>query len=338
MGHTVVAHTGDGAIRNMSNVTGNTCAAMKRAVMDVAGKRAHVPSSYLEYVVVPFARYEPPEDIFEHLDVTAPPVGGVRLGWTEESDDDADEIVTAVSVSSECGLVELNLSQELNATGGRIWDSSIIMAAWLAEGGRGKVPFPSVAGTRTKLLELGSGLGVLGLTASKLFGSRGVSVVISDYDLEVLDRVRLNIQLNCSTMAVADKPALAMIDFRDFAVGSTCNLAERYANHLGGYDCIIAADIVYQHSHTTLGRAVDALLRPDDITDLRPTPCALILLPDSRGCLSTFVENARSKEGGNMDVTCMPVRQDCALLQRLRKSRKGLGSRNSFSLYVLTRR
>merc|ERR1712224_888785 len=96
------------------------------------------------------------------------------------------------------------------------------------------------------------------------------------------------------------QPVTTVVDFRDFMPGvlSQHQIVEKYDGLLGSFDCIIAADIVYESSeqggHATLSRVVDAMMKPGC------DACALFLLPDSRPGLQLFADRSRQ----DMDVAC----------------------------------
>eukprot|EP00927_Polykrikos_kofoidii_P050508 TRINITY_DN44418_c0_g1_i1.p1 TRINITY_DN44418_c0_g1~~TRINITY_DN44418_c0_g1_i1.p1 ORF type:complete len:437 (+),score=67.77 TRINITY_DN44418_c0_g1_i1:148-1311(+) len=300
-----------------------------------------LPSEKIDWIVVPYVIGGlATDDVFESCGCSpGVKVGGVR---TREHEDSEDEEVGAQGSTpptqdddKPTASIQLNLRQLLSATGGRVWDSSLVFSAWLAEGGCDRLPLPlNGAG---KVLELGAGLGVLGLAVAQVLQGSGTKLVMSDYDVEVLDRLSQNIKLNFASRPSDEQPSLAMIDFRDFepAKLKDAGVQERYSEHFAAYDCILAADIVYQNSHAQLSLVIDALLRPE--TDGRPIPCAMLVLPDSRPSLQAFVDFAATTAGGSMHVTCARIANDCGLMKRLRRARQGLGANQSFSLYTLTR-
>lgn len=323
----------DGECQDMGN--SSVLEALMAASRGEGDKSRQLPGEILEYIEIPYVVGAATTDMIFEAHALEGKVGGVRPYEIPDEEDAEDYVSGGFDNGRPVARIQLNLRQLLSNTGGRVWDSSIVLAAWLAEGGREKLSLPALGG---KVLELGAGLGVLGLAAAQLLRGSGCSVVMSDYDVDVLDRLLTNIKLNFASRPSEEQPTVAMIDFRDFERGrlSKDELAQRYSEHLGAYECVIAADIVYQQSHTTLSLVIDAMLRPE--RDAGPQPCAIMILPDSRPGLQTFADNARSEAYGGLHLSCAPIDSGCAMMRRLRQARRGLGANQSFSLYTLTRR
>ena len=70
----------------------------------------------------------------------------------------------------------------------------LLMAAWLTEAHHLFPQQPAPGCPRPRLLELGAGLGIVGLAAAMAFPA--LRVTMSDYDPAVLDNLRQTIELN----------------------------------------------------------------------------------------------------------------------------------------------
>ncbi len=272
-------------------------------------------------------------------------------GSSEDSDLDLDED----DGSHPCTAIRVQTLPVAASIGGKIWDASLLMAAWLTEEASRRQLAPLLAapaGRPPRVLELGSGLGVVGLAFALAYPS--ARVVLSDYDPAVLANLRASLELNATGLASrpqggGSEPAepsaprieVEMVDFRHFAAGGDASLsaearAARYAGLLGGVDLIVGADIVYEQSHAALGRVCDALLSPsptDAAADWRP--CAIFVLPDSRPRLGEFVASLRET---GLECRVERVLPSPEMVRRLRRAHEGWAQGGaSFSLYHVAR-
>ncbi len=95
----------------------------------------------------------------------------------------------------------------------KIWEAAIVLADFMAS-----------LKPVTRVLEIGAGLGIVGLTAAA-FGHE--EVVITDYEEECLDFLRLNVAFNKLENAVVEK-----LDWRE-------------PKELGKFDIIVGAEVVF---------------------------------------------------------------------------------------------
>lgn len=224
-----------------------------------------------------------------------------------------------------------------SSIGGKIWDASLLLAAWIAQQPDAQFPPPVLPdGRRPRLLELGAGLGLAGLAAAMVYPS--LHVTLSDNDPVVLDNLREAINLNKFARmqeTSAAKLDVAMVDFRDFS--NEVTLPRSGCTGLRGtFDMIIAADVVYESSHSALANLCHALLAPSPpLSSTAWHPCALFMLPDSRPRLDEFVD---ALSAANLHYKIERVDPSATAARKLRQAHEGWGAGGAtFSLYHVVR-
>eukprot|EP00928_Gymnodinium_smaydae_P021781 TRINITY_DN18531_c1_g1_i3.p1 TRINITY_DN18531_c1_g1~~TRINITY_DN18531_c1_g1_i3.p1 ORF type:complete len:373 (-),score=78.80 TRINITY_DN18531_c1_g1_i3:202-1320(-) len=93
-----------------------------------------------------------------------------------------------------------------------------------------------------RVLELGCGLGVVGLTCVR--DCEATAVVLTDYDESLLETCERSIELN----ELRDVASVARLDWNDIVAGRP--LEPELANF--DFDIILGADIIYEDSHSIL--------------------------------------------------------------------------------------
>ena len=247
--------------------------------------------------------------------------------------------------------------------GGKIWDASLLMASWItssAVASKWLPPLPKPGERRPLMLELGAGLGIVGLACAIAYPH--MRVVLSDYDTYVLANLRESLKLNGPASAPqegAQRVGVSRVDFRDFEAGNFKARADavssdgfiatpegwehasEYKDLAGQCDCLVAADVVYEQSHCALAQLCLTLLAPtqraannsDEQTTTRP--CAIFMLPDSRPRLREFVD---ALEAARLSLQIERVAPSAQLTRRLRDTHEGWGAGDAtFSLYFVTR-
>jgi len=277
-------------------------------------------------------------------------------GGGSVSDDDDEAEVSDDRDPTLCSLT-IRVRQPAPAVvagsiGSKLWDASLLMSSWLLEN-PSHFPQPKADGRRPRVLELGAGLGLVGLALSLALPT--VAVTLSDYDTAVLLYLDESIRLNFPLGAAAP-PETALVDFRDFGHqshaafldggGALDGALRRYAAEglLGAFDLIIASDVVYSENHSTdLATVLLALLKPEPtasqpgsevVRDADWQPCALLCLPDSRPRLSEFVAGLHT---AGLCCRIERVERGCRMSRRLRREFDGWGADASFSMYHVTR-
>jgi predicted nicotinamide N-methyase len=113
-------------------------------------------------------------------------------------------------------------------SGGRIWEAGQLLSdVLLSDAYREQLP-------AMRVLELGSGTGIGGLTAA----AAGANVLLTDGDNGTLSLLEANVQRNVEANLFAQLPSVCRLQW-----GDARDLEEARAS--GPYDLIIGADIVY---------------------------------------------------------------------------------------------
>eukprot|EP00928_Gymnodinium_smaydae_P053439 TRINITY_DN37425_c0_g1_i1.p1 TRINITY_DN37425_c0_g1~~TRINITY_DN37425_c0_g1_i1.p1 ORF type:complete len:466 (-),score=87.88 TRINITY_DN37425_c0_g1_i1:68-1465(-) len=185
--------------------------------------------------------------------------------------------VEHVLVSREAGI-EVDLVQPFIAgTGGRTWEASHVLAHWLVQGAGAKVAMPLCNRPGGRLLELGAGLGLVGLAAAVAGAS---DVVLSDIDSEVLDNLRREKDLNGLSVQVASLDYTLPVGEQLTAAGIRCSADESVSD----FDVVVGADIIYAgERHAQLAHALPDLMR-------RPNGLAVLCFANNRVGIEEFVE------------------------------------------------
>ena len=224
--------------------------------------------------------------------------------------------------------LELQTLPVAASIGGKLWDASLLMGSWLFSNA-GTEDLPTDRPLR--VLELGSGLAVAGLSAALALPACH-SVTLTDYD----PAVTANLRQAAAALPPASAPVdVQPLDFRDFASSSGEQpTLHQYAPFLRSIDLLIAADVVYEQSHCALASVVSALLSTAP-GDAPWQPRAIFLLPDSRPRLREFVKALHAEGLACTIRSCTP---SPAMARCLRRSHEGWGAGNAtFSIYCVTR-
>jgi predicted nicotinamide N-methyase len=107
--------------------------------------------------------------------------------------------------------------------GGTIWDAALVLISFLEKNREQIFGRPGM-----RVLELGSGTGVLGLAAAKIGGENIAQVCITDIG-QHLDLINRNLELNSE---LTEKV-------------SVCNLDWFAPESLGSFDVILGSDLTY---------------------------------------------------------------------------------------------
>ena len=262
-----------------------------------------------------------------------------RAAGAAESSEEEDLTEDDPMTSDDAHTLHVQTLPVASSIGGKIWDASLLMGAWLTAAADHFPPPASPDGRRPRALELGSGLGIAGLAAAKVFP--WLHVTLSDYDPAVVANLHENIRLSFPTPAHTAQGCpqqlvdVATVDIRDFAASTGGAVPPQYAA-LGQFDLIFASDVVYESSHSQLAYVCRALLAPPPLNSEGWSPHAVFLLPDSRPRLREFVD---ALDIAGLSCRIENLLPSSAMVRRLRQTHDDWGAGGAtFSLYFVSRR
>ena len=154
-----------------------------------------------------------------------------------------------------------------NSTGAVVWKGSEVMAAFL-------VQHVATMVQDQRMCELGAGVGLCGIVASRL-GAK--SVLMTDGDTTVLENLRHNVDLNSTTATAADSPsettAATTITCPQLIWGKESGI--HFAKAHGYQDIVLATDCVYiTKSVRPLLETIHEILEPNSGVFLYVNTCA----------------------------------------------------------------
>ena len=126
---------------------------------------------------------------------------------------------------------------------------------------------------KLRVLELGAGTGLVGLTIAHLLRIRQVNseVVLTDFHPSVLQNLRRNVEANFpESLPEHVHVTSTQLDWSKFPNGGTAS------NNFGTFDLIVGSDIIYEEEHAIWVKACLELLLPNSaifylLIPLRPT-------------------------------------------------------------------
>lgn len=156
-----------------------------------------------------------------------------------------------------------------NSTGHRTWASAPLLARLIGLLPEWYLP----AGTTTRVLELGSGTGLLGFMIAEILQKlkRTATIEMTDYDPIVLDNLRFNSSLNNKSAIV-----IRHLDWAQF------RHTDQISSHDNStrFDSIFAADVVFEPEHVDLLYFTAlTLLRIPNQPNLQHSPLFHLVLP-----------------------------------------------------------
>ncbi|GAA5836724.1 hypothetical protein JCM9279_007637 [Rhodotorula babjevae] len=180
------------------------------------------------------------------------------------------------------------------STGHRTWGSASILAHLLAASPSRFFPAlcasPPAPSPPLRILELGSGTGLVGLTAAAVLSRLGVGarggaeVVLSDGGDEpqaVLDNLLENVVANEGAMGDGVRVRVERLDWRDYLLESTPTEVSPTPRANERFDILLGTDLVYERGQATLLHAAAAgLLRfPSSFSTATSRPTFWLALP-----------------------------------------------------------
>jgi len=182
-----------------------------------------------------------------------------------------------------------------SSTGFRTWSSASILAAAIAADPARFFPWLPNAGTRRtatsgyltglcpRVLELGAGTGLVGLTAAAALAAAAAPVAadvdLTDFDALVIDNLAHNVANNPLSGSLLAQSSVARhvrrLDWSETAAAWTSTTNQPQAMR---YDALLAADVVYEPQHLLwLHPTISSLLRFPERDS--PAPRLWLLLP-----------------------------------------------------------
>jgi predicted nicotinamide N-methyase len=149
-------------------------------------------------------------------------------------------------------------NQDYSSVGAQTWGGACVLAELIVED-PASFGMPEHSDKTTfRVLELGAGTGLVGLTVYKLLSAREVqtSLVLTDYYPSVLENLQRNAQANLLPNIPID---VARLDWETFPTMDAISIEGQLK---GTFDLIVGADIVYEEDHAVWIKAcLERLLR-----------------------------------------------------------------------------
>lgn len=177
------------------------------------------------------------------------------------------------------------------STGHRTWGSASILSHLLAANpSRFFPPRPgSPSRDPLRVLELGSGTGLVGLTAAAVLSREGparAEVVLSDGGDEpeaVLSNLRDNVAANSARLSPDVHVRVERLDWRDYLLSAGESVASPTSSnappHAERFDLLLGTDLVYERDQAVLLHAAAAGLLRFPSASLNPAPTFWLALP-----------------------------------------------------------
>lgn len=188
-----------------------------------------------------------------------------KLPTTDLNNNNENKIKNSKSISTTIEVTltgyKAELGQTLHSTGLTLWRASNILCDFLVQ------QREHIVGSSRNILELGAGLGMCGIVASKLGSGR---VILTDGDTDTLARMRDNVQANCCCHknlgydddTVADAGVRKIVECHQLIWGER---VEEFRTAHGTFDLILGSDIIYvEEILEPLWNTIDQLLLHDD--------------------------------------------------------------------------
>lgn len=232
-----------------------------------------------------------------------------------------------------CAEVAVSLREICTSTtGGRPWPASLALAHWLTSPrGRGAEHLSRCREVDGTILELGSGLGLVGLAAAT--AAPNCTVTLTDREPEILDNLCDEVELNGHTLILPETQDVATPHGERPSDSAKVHVAPLDYVSLSRthpekvttpFDLVVGADIIFEQEHAALGNMFPSLLRPGGV--------GVVCAQNGRLGLHSFVENCR---GSGMVVELVPFTGDVLELAREESNTDDLCESREHSLYIV---
>lgn len=185
-------------------------------------------------------------------------------------------------------LTDLPLdNQDYSSVGAQTWGGACLLADLIVQS-PSDFGLGAAHGRPLRVLELGSGTGLVGLTVGKLLQSKrtATELVLTDYHPTVLENLRSNTAVNFPAEGSPVAVSVHRLDWSSFSSSPPLHLSPSFDTP---FDIIFGADIVYELEHATwIKSCVEALMRtatPESLTafvsscDQQPNPQFHLVIP-----------------------------------------------------------
>lgn len=201
---------------------------------------------------------------------------------------DGDTVPVFVAPEIKVRITDMPLdNQDYSSVGAQTWGGACLLSDMIVRSGDSPdlgLPSQSHSTTPFRVLELGAGTGLVGITACKVLEARGVhaEVVSTDFHPDVLENLRRNFTANFPRSQSSESTIATSVKFLDWSVFSSQAGAQEKSSPLADkFDVVYGADIIYELEHTRWIKAcVELLLRkPDPVQNSSETPRFHLVIP-----------------------------------------------------------
>ena len=289
----------------------------------------------------------------EHGSTAAAPDTGLAPGFSS---------LSSVQVTEGCKVILREVY--LCTTGGRLWQAALLLANHLLSDATNCDAVARCRKTGSRIIEVGAGLGLVGLALASAVAGWGCSVTLTDCEGEALENLRQEVLLNSHTLVDSTSdPTGSPEPESDSQLGASAQASELCTNcssragtpgceiavaeldygpqHAvassealtkGGqarYDLVVGSDVVFSETHAALSTALSRLMA-------MPDGRAVLCLADKRVGIAAFL---RGCEAEGFLVGVQPITPEMLAQARLETDDDDLGSEamgkevNTHSLY-----
>lgn len=141
----------------------------------------------------------------------------------------------------------------VGGTGGVVWPGAVALVDFL----RGPRGLELLGASCCRVVEIGAGCGLAGLTAAALLEDEASSVLLTDCSAPVLENLRHIVEANASVLR--PRVEVAHLAWEELLDGTAGALSEDYA---GGVDLLLGSDVIWGGRGPLVARVALHLVRP----------------------------------------------------------------------------
>ena len=290
----------------------------------------------------------------EHGSTAAAPDTGLAPGSSS---------LSSVQVTEGCKVILREVY--LCTTGGRLWQAALLLANHLLSDATNCDAVARCHKPGSRLIEVGAGLGLVGLALASAVAGRGCSVTLTDCEAEALENLRQEVLLNSHRLVddSASDPTGSPEPESYSQLGASATAQERSTDcpsstgthgceiavaeldygpqHVvassealtkGGqarYDLVVGSDVIFSETHASLSTALSRLMA-------MPDGRAVLCLADNRVGIAGFLHGC---EAAGLLVDVQPITPEMLARARVETDDDDLGSEamgkevNTHSIY-----